>query len=176
MPFSGTALDSPNKWRSTFPMSPVVDETQTRSGHWLGIGAYCIYAWNCIHHWKWHLRHNTEYSNITIHTMSYYQPWEVMQSPLSTCPSLSNLSFQPTDLWPWCFACVAHMAHKGLKLKVTGQGQDAVGLTSILDQEQFSCFIFLSAHDDVVFYRMKTSQSNTWMAQQWQQRLGQATY
>ena len=30
------------------------------------------------------------------------------------------------------------MSHKGLKLKVTGQGQDAVGLTSILDRGQFS--------------------------------------
>jgi len=30
------------------------------------------------------------------------------------------------------------MAHGGLKLEVTGQGQDVVGLTSILDQKQFS--------------------------------------
>jgi len=30
------------------------------------------------------------------------------------------------------------MACVGLKLKVTGQGQDVVGLTSFLNQEQFS--------------------------------------
>jgi len=46
------------------------------------------------------------------------------------------------------------MARSGLRLKVTGQGQDAVGLTSILDREQFCslvmvrnfCFYFASAH------------------------------
>jgi len=32
------------------------------------------------------------------------------------------------------------MARRGLKLKVTGQGRDAVGLTSILDQGQFSSY------------------------------------
>jgi len=32
------------------------------------------------------------------------------------------------------------MARRGLKLKVTGQGQDAVGLTSILDQGQLSSY------------------------------------
>jgi len=30
------------------------------------------------------------------------------------------------------------MAHMGLKLKVTGQGEDMVGLTFILNQGQFS--------------------------------------
>jgi len=37
------------------------------------------------------------------------------------------------------------MARRGLKLKVTGQGQDAVSLTSILNQGQFSsCFKHLN--------------------------------
>jgi len=53
--------------------------------------------------------------------------WEVMQSPHSSVrPSVSSLSFEPTDLWSWSFACVwvTVMACVGLKLKVTGQGQD----------------------------------------------------
>jgi len=59
-------------------------------------------------------------------------------------PSVSTPSFEPTDLWAWSFACVAR---RGLKLKVTGQGQNTFGLTSILDRGQFSsfgcnCFLF----------------------------------
>ena len=30
------------------------------------------------------------------------------------------------------------MAHRGMKLKVTGQGKDAISLTSVLDRGQFS--------------------------------------
>jgi len=57
----------------------------------------------------------------------------------SVRPSVSVLAFEPTDLWPWSFACVwvTTMARGRLKLKVTGQGQDAVGLTPILDRGQF---------------------------------------
>ena len=42
----------------------------------------------------------------------------------SVCPSVSTLSFKPTDLWPCSFACVwvTTLARRGLKLKVTGQG------------------------------------------------------
>ena len=70
---------------------------------------------------------------------------KVMQSPpsvppsvrLSVRPSVSTLYFEPLAL---IFACVwvTTMARRRLKLKVTGQGQDAVGLTSILDRGQFS--------------------------------------
>ena len=42
-----------------------------------------------------------------------------------------------TDLIIAC-VWVTNMARRGLKLKVTGQGQDAVGLTSILDRGEFS--------------------------------------
>jgi len=61
-----------------------------------------------------------------------------MQSPpsicTSVCPSVSTWSFKLIDLWPWSFAgvWVTTIAHKRLKLKVTGQGQDVVGLTSII--------------------------------------------
>ena len=60
---------------------------------------------------------------------------EVASIRLSIRPSVSNLSFEPTELWPRSFACVwvTTMARRRLKLKATGQGQDAVGLTPILD-------------------------------------------
>jgi len=50
------------------------------------------------------------------------------------------LSFESNDLWPWSFAYVwvTTMARRRLKLKVTGQGQDSVGLISILDRGEFS--------------------------------------
>jgi len=36
------------------------------------------------------------------------------------------------------------MGHRGLKLKVSGEGQDVVGLTSILDRRQFSSVVKVS--------------------------------
>jgi len=52
-----------------------------------------------------------------------------MQSPHpSVHPSVSTLAC----VW------VTTMARRGLKLKVTGQGQDTFGLNSILDLGQFS--------------------------------------
>jgi len=51
--------------------------------------------------------------------------WEVMQSPMSICPFVCFHSF--ACVWVTTMAC------RGLKLKVTGQGQDAVSLTSKLD-------------------------------------------
>ena len=40
--------------------------------------------------------------------------------------------------------CVGHHhSLQGLKLKVTGQGQDTVGLTSLFDRERFSVVFFL---------------------------------
>jgi len=71
---------------------------------------------------------------------------EVMQSP----PSVRLFpvhSFEPNDLWPWCFArvCGSLLSCTGLKLKVTGQGRDTVGLTLILDQGRFSnCLLVLA--------------------------------
>jgi len=71
----------------------------------------------------------------------------------SVCPSVSTLSFEPIDLWPWPFACVWVMtiAVFSLKVKVnpnsnpaanpnpkTQHHPNAVDLTSILDRGQFS--------------------------------------
>jgi len=53
--------------------------------------------------------------------------WEVIQSPPSVRPSVrpfvSSLTFKPSYLWPWPFACVWVMivALMGLKVKVRGQ-------------------------------------------------------
>jgi len=41
-----------------------------------------------------------------------------MQSPPSVCPSVSPLTFEPSDLWPWPLACVWVMTVAVLALKV----------------------------------------------------------
>jgi len=54
------------------------------------------------------------------------------------CPFPLHLSNSPTfDLY-FCMCVGAIMAHWGFKLKVAGQGQDAVCLISILNRGQFS--------------------------------------
>jgi len=62
---------------------------------------------------------------------------------LSIHPSLSTLSFETTDLCldllDVCHVWVTAMARRRLKLKVTGQGQDADSLTSIEDSLFSSC-------------------------------------
>jgi len=67
----------------------------------------------------------------------------------SVCPSVSTLNFWTK--WPWPFVCVWVMtiALLWLTVKVRDQGQpskvvrgrNAVGRTSILNQEQFSSFV-----------------------------------
>ena len=47
----------------------------------------------------------------------------------SVCPSVSTLTFEPSDLWPWPFAYLWGMATALLGLKVKVKGRNAVGGT-----------------------------------------------
>jgi len=61
-----------------------------------------------------------------------------MQSPPSVCPSVSTLSFEPTDFGlDLLHVCGHYHGSQGLKPKVTDQGQDAISMTSILDRGEF---------------------------------------
>jgi len=77
--------------------------------------------------------------------------WEGMQLPPpicpSVCPSVSTLSFEPTDLWPWLIACVGGHYHGSQGIETEGDRSrsriNAVGLISILDRGPF-CFEVIS--------------------------------
>jgi len=66
-----------------------------------------------------------------------------MQSVPFVCPPIylySSLTFEPSDLWPYPFACIWVMiiALVGLKVKIRISVWNAVSGTSVLNRGQFS--------------------------------------
>ena len=56
-------------------------------------------------------------------------------------PSVNILSFEPTDFWPWFFACawVMTTARRGWNLKVTSQGQTSMPACVLHTHTNINC-------------------------------------
>ena len=83
-----------------------------------------------------------EEQQIRINQLSTTWAWKVTQSAPSVLPSVSTVSFELTDLWPWSSACVRAVTIACLELNVKVRGQNMVSGTS--SESSSCCFLMTS--------------------------------